>query len=171
MQAGSQALQRTAGAPTQGPQLAMGAGATVAFGSHLPKRTGSVGQVQDGPWFPFSSGLVLPSGAVSRSPCPELPSLWSARTLQQVESLLLPTVATPPSVLPSGPVSCAGLRPRSPGARKANFRAAAMLSPWCADPWSGCLRARSRASMVRVGPFGARRGRCVPFRHTWSPAV
>lgn len=84
-------------------------------------------------------------------------------------ALLLPTVATPPGVrlLASGPVSCAGLRPRSPGARKG----AAMLPPGCADPWSGCLRARSRASMVCVGPSGARRGRCVPFRHTWSPAL
>lgn len=111
----------------------MGAGATVAFGSHLPKRTGSVGQVQDGPWFPFSSGLALPSGAVSRSPCPELPSLWSARTLQQVESLLLPTVATPPSVrlLPSGPVSCAGLRPRSPGARKGQLPSSDALTRVC----------------------------------------
>lgn len=51
---------------------------------------------------------------------------------------LLPTVATPSGIrlLASGPVSCAGLRPRLPGARKG----AAMLPPGCADPWSGCLR-------------------------------
>lgn len=170
MRASSKALQRTPGAPTQRPPTCNGRRSCCHPQVSPPQRTCSVGQVQNGSWVRFSSSLPCPMGleAWVRAPI----CLLCGRVLRhcnrwsQAAANRRDSTRCPPHGLK------ASLRCYSSLAlvRSSECQPPCSAAPTLfADPWRGCLK--SRTSMVCVGPSGARRGRCVPFRHTWSPAV